>query len=299
MTDLFDIEFSKAHEELVLIFNDLQLSVPQSSRALDAFVAIIKAHHKYKRRSFLWREIITEYSVTVSEIMLQQTQTERVATKFGPFLEKFADFKALAEAPFEELLRLWKGLGYNRRALALQKIAQKVVNEYAGLLPNEPLILETFPHIGKATACSITTFAFNIPTVFIETNIRTVFIYYFFNKETLINDKQIMPLIAETLDLENPREWYYALMDHGVMLKKEYGNLSRLSAHYTKQSKFEGSDRQIRGMILQALLDHSNVTIESISYIIKKDKNRVDKILKNLCVDGLITLSDNFLKLRE
>lgn len=266
---------------------------------LHAFQATIKEYYANNRRSFPWREHISPYHVVVSEIMLQQTQTDRVVQKFISFVEQFPDFESLAFAPFHDVLRFWKGLGYNRRAMALQKIAQIVIADYDGKLPTSPEILETFPGIGKATARSILAFAFNAPTVFIETNIRTVFIYFFFKDRTAVHDKELMPLIAKTVDQDNAREWYYALMDYGVMLKKTVGNLCRMSSHYTKQSKFQGSDRQIRGMILQVLLDQPGIAQASLAALLEKEEQRVDKILNDLCTEGFVKNTGGMLELMK
>ena len=274
------------HQKLVETFRQLP---EDSDQKIELFKLIIDDFYKLNRRSFLWRENITNYGVVVSEIMLQQTQVERVAQKFEFFLSSFPDFESLAQAPFYEVLKVWKGLGYNRRAMALQKIAQIVVSEHDNILPHEPEILETFPGIGKATARSIVSFAFNHPTVFIETNIRTVFIYFFFPDIANIHDKQILPIVEKTLDRNNSREWYYALMDYGVWLKKTVGNLSRLSSHYSKQSKFEGSDRQIRGQILQILLEQKYLDKAQICFLINKNNMRVEKIIGDLCKEGYIS----------
>jgi A/G-specific adenine glycosylase len=269
-----------------------------SPKKVKLFKQIIRDFYITNRREFAWRKNISSYKIFISEIMLQQTQVERVAQKFENFISEFPDFEALANAPFCEVLRLWKGLGYNRRALALQKTAQLIVNEHNNILPNKAEILETFPGIGKATARSILSFAFNLPTVFIETNIRTVYIYFFFENANNIHDKQILNLVEETLDISNPREWYYALMDYGVWLKKNVGNLNRLSSHYAKQSKFEGSDRQIRGQILQILLEQGQIK-KTNAYLINKDESRVEKIIKDLCLEGYIEYRDEILCLKS
>ena len=256
---------------------------------LQQFQALIKDYYGTNRRAFPWRDTITPFRVIVSEIMLQQTQTDRVLQKFDPFIMRFPDFTALANASFHEVLLLWKGLGYNRRAMALHKSAQRIVQEYQGQLPHDPETLETFPGIGPATARSIVAFAFNTPTVFIETNIRTVFIHFFFKDRTDISDKEIMPLVAQTVDQSNPREWYYALMDYGVMLKKTVGNASRLSKHYHKQSPFQGSERQIRGLILQHLLEYgSGLSEAELITVIGRNENLIRKIITDLEIERFI-----------
>ncbi len=211
-----------------------------------------------------------------------------MAQKFYAFVAQRQNFDQLAKAPFEEVLRLWKGLGYNRRALNLQKIALHLVTNFKSTLPNCPATLETLPGIGKATAASICAFAHNNPTTFIETNIRTVFIYFFYRHSIAISDKELMPLIEKTVDKAQPRTWYYALMDYGVMLKKNVGNLCKLSKHYTKQSKFEGSDRQIRGMILQALLEQPLIAEQELMQKIDRPTERTSLILNELYQEGFI-----------
>lgn len=187
-----------------------------------------------------------------------------------------------------EVIAAWQGLGYNRRALYLQQIAQKVINEHDGVLPNDPEVLVSFPGIGKATAASICAFTFNKPTVFIETNIRTVFIHFFFANEASVHDNQLLPLIEATVDVQNARQWYYALMDYGVMLKSKFPNPSKKSAHHTKQSKFEGSDRQIRGFILKHLTDCPQLNFQQLAALIDRDEERIEKMLVDLCKEGFI-----------
>ena len=239
-------------------------------------------------RSFAWRNISDPYKVLVSEVMLQQTQTHRVIDKFEQWLAEFPMVESLAGASLRDVLSVWSGLGYNRRGMYLHQCAQRVVNEFGGTVPNDPAVLVTFPGIGKNTAASVCAFAFNKPTVFIETNIRTVFIHFFFNDQESVHDNQIMPLVQESLDHDNPREWYYALMDYGVMLKKSIPNPSRKSKHHTKQSKFEGSDRQIRGMILRELTDHSFLNVDDLISQLQKEEERCKKIIEQMCRDGLI-----------
>lgn len=295
MSTLFNQEH---HQVLIERFWQQQTATPSTKNALDAFQKIIWHYYKHRERDFAWRRVTTPYYVTVSEIMLQQTQTFRVAGKFEAFVEAFPDFQTLAQAPTAEIIRLWKGLGYNRRALALQKIAQRVMTEHNGVLPNDIATLETFPHIGKATARSIVTYAFNQPLAFIETNVRTVFIYFFFKDQAAVTDAMLEPLVAATVDQADPRAWYYALMDYGVMLKKTVGNVSRLSAHYAKQSAFEGSDRQVRGMILQALLNQPGTAVVTLPALLDRESQRVYKILGDLEREGFIVSTNGLLNLK-
>lgn len=255
-----------------------------------SFQRFIWSFYRNQGRSFAWRNNNDPYAVVVSEIMLQQTQTYRVEPKFDLFMAEFPTIEALADASLQDVLAAWQGLGYNRRALALQSIAQRVVNDYGGMVPKDPEVLVTFKGIGPATAASICAFAFNRPTVFIETNIRSVFIHSFFQGRKAVHDKEIMPLVAATLDRENPREWYYALMDYGVHLKKEKGNPSRKSKHHTKQSRFEGSDRQLRGAIVRAVTRVGKIAETELMRIVKeKDEKRFKQIVEQLEKEGFLS----------
>jgi A/G-specific adenine glycosylase len=220
--------------------------------------------------------------------MLQQTQVERVIEKYEPFLSAFPDFSSLAQAPLRTVLSLWQGLGYNRRVLALQRIAQEVMTAFNGTLPSSEDILVKFPGIGKATAAAIAAFAFNKPPVFIETNIRRVFIHFFFHDEENVSDADIFPLIEKTLDTSDPRHWYYALMDYGAMLKKQFQNPNRKSAHYQRQTSFEGSNRQIRGMVLKAIIATPSVTESTLVKKLNKAPEKLREVLIQLQKEGFI-----------
>ena len=231
--------------------------------------------------------------------MLQQTQTSTVSEKFQNFIKKFPDFKALSEASNSEVLKAWQGLGYNRRAIALKKISQIIINEYDGKLPQSIETLKTFPQIGYNTACSIYTFAFNKPSTFIETNIRRVFIYFFYPKKRDIKDKEILHLVDKTLNRLNPREWFYALMDYGVMLKKTHPELNKRSAHYRKQKPFKGSNREIRGKILKLLLKNSKLDIQELRKELKIDLKKLRLILEQLEKEGFVQISKNSFNIKE
>lgn len=258
-------------------------------QTLAAFRTVIADFYRAHGRTFAWREQITPYRVFISEVMLQQTQTARVTQKFPRFLEAFPDFASLAAAPFAEVLGQWKGLGYNRRARYLQESARVIVTEHGSRLPDEPEELLQLPGIGAATAASICVFAYNRPLPFIETNLRTVYIHFFFPDQDRVSDRDILPLVESTLDRERPREWYYALMDYGVMLKKTVGNLSRRSLHYSRQSPFEGSDRQLRGRLLQLLLERGQVDQQALPRLLGESVARCARILEALQRERLVT----------
>ncbi len=247
-------------------------------------------------RRLPWRETADPYRVYVSEIMLQQTQVDRVIPKYREFLDAFPTVYALAGAQLADLLAVWSGLGYNRRALNLKKAAEQIVSEFGGDIPSEPSTLQTLPGIGPYTAAAIAVFAFGKPVPLIETNVRRVFIHEFFADCDSVKDNDIMPLVEETLDRQNPREWFYALMDYGTMLKQTVGNANRRSAHYTKQAPFEGSDRQIRGEVLR-LLNHQTLSEGEIVYAINRNADRVSRTITDLCAEGFLVRDGDILRI--
>ena len=263
-----------------------------------SFQQFIWNYYRENGRQFAWRSTQDPYAVFISEIMLQQTQTYRVAPKYDLWLAEFPKFQSLAEAPLRDVLSVWQGLGYNRRGMYTQKVAQRVVTEFQDTLPADPIILQTFPGIGKNTAGSICAFAFNMPVVFIETNIRAVYIHSFFKDKELVHDKDLLPLIAQTVDQQNPREWYYALMDYGVFLKQQCKNPSRKSVHHTKQSKFQGSHRQIRGAILRALDQHRKLDLQALLTHCTGESNRVEKAIAELMQEGFLKKQESLFSIK-
>lgn len=251
-------------------------------------------YREHGRHDMVWRKTTDPYRIVVSEIMLQQTQVERVTPKYKEFIKVFPNFSALARAPLSRVLSAWQGLGYNRRALFLKKLSEVVVEKYAGKLPSDPEVLHTFPGIGKATAGSIAAFAFNHPSVFIETNIRRVFIHFFFPKSKKVNDNAVMKLVAHAVDQKNPREWYLALMDYGTMLAvREKENPNRKSAHYVKQKKFVGSDRQVRGKIVAMLIQKKSLTARTVAQQMNEPLERIEKIFAQLEKEGFVRRKGN------
>lgn len=245
-------------------------------------------YYRTAGRDLPWRKTKNPYRILVSEVMLQQTQVERVLGKYGEFLAAFPDFQSLAEAPLPQLLHLWQGMGYNRRALMLRLLAQKIVGEHRGRLPSDPEILIGLPGIGPYTKGAVMAFAFNQPVVFLDTNIRRVYIDAFFPAREKIRDEEILPLVRQTLDMRNPRKWYNALMDYGAMLKQRRRNPNKRSAHYSRQGPFENSDRQVRGRILKVLVGESPLSAARIAEETGMDQARVEKNLVALEKEAFI-----------
>lgn len=251
---------------------------------------------KDNRRDFPWRNTTDPYSIMVSEVMLQQTQTSRVVEKYLSFIKSFPDTKTLAGATFPEVLSLWQGLGYNRRALWLKKSSEIITKDLGGIFSKTQKELMELPGIGTNTAGAIVAFAFNEPVVFIETNIRRVFIHEFFKDSAKISDKEILPLIESSLPNRNIRQWYYALMDYGVFLAKQTLNPNRKSKHYSVQSKFQGSIRQTRGEVLKTLLK-APCSLSDLKKQIESD--HLDVALEQLIKEGFFIREDNILKLKS
>lgn len=260
----------------------------QRAKNITAFQKYIWDFYTKNRRDFAWRNTKNPYKITVSEIMLQQTQVSRVAEKFPLFLREFPTIEALAKAPTGEVLRVWQGMGYNRRALALKRLAEDVVHHHNGKLPRSREALESLPGIGHYTAGAIRAFAFNEPEVFIETNIRRVFIHHFFNNQEGIHDRDIFPLVEEALDRSNPREWYGALMDYGTHLAKTTPNPNIKSRHYTKQKAFKGSHREIRGKILKFLTGTGKSTVVACSKALSLEPTKAREVLNELLAEGFV-----------
>ncbi len=267
-----------------------------SNTSINGFQKKILAFYEDYGRSMPWRDDVSPYSIFLSEVMLQQTQVSRVTDYYWTFMNRFPDFSSLADAELQEVLDVWKGLGYNRRARFLREAARIICEQYAGRLPADPDELIKLPGIGKNTAGSISAFAFNLPVAFIETNIRRVFIYEFFPGDEEVHDRRIMPLIEATLPQDNARRWYWALMDYGVSLKGEGRQANRKSAHYSRQSPFEGSARQLRGEILRQLGRRGGVGIGELDRGIRAalpkhpyDVTLLTKILSDLDREGFVT----------
>lgn len=250
-----------------------------------------QALHSIPLRDMPWRTVkadgsVDAYAVLVSELMLQQTQVSRVIPKFLSFMKRFPTLQALAAAPLADVLHEWRGLGYNRRAKFLHQAAQQITHDHKGSVPHSVEELKRLPGVGMNTAGAIMAYAYNLPAIFVETNIRTVYIHHFFHDQQDIPDSAIRDKLSQTLDHKHPREFYWRLMDYGTLLKQELGNLSQKSGTYTKQSRFEGSRRQVRGRVIDALRAHAATHEQLASQI---DDERLDSVLEHLQAEGLIT----------
>ena len=241
-----------------------------SKARIRKFQETVLGFYRAHGRTLPWRETRDPYHIWISEVMLQQTQISRVIMKYTEFLHDFPTIEKLAKAELAQVLLHWKGLGYNSRAKNLWKTARLVVDTYQGAFPHDPDTLDSLPGIGPYTARAIATFSFNTRHVFIETNIRAVYLHEFFNQVEKITDSELLPLIESTLPEENYREWYSALMDYGSELKRVFPNPSRRSAHHTRQTRFKGSRRELRAAILFHLLSHPDEKLAELKKVLAK-----------------------------
>ncbi len=261
------------------------------------FQEIVWEHYRRHGRSFPWRTNRTPYRVLVSEIMLQQTQADRVVPYFERFVARFPDFGSLGRARLSTVLKLWQGLGYNRRAKLLHDCAKAVRRDYAGRLPTDEATLVTLPGIGPYTAAAVAAFAGNRPSVVIETNVRSVYIHHFCEDREGVTDAEIEPLVEATLDRDHPREWYQALMDYGAWLKRQGVNPSRRSAHYVRQAPLKGSNREVRGAIIRLLARERGIAPDELPERTGLSTTRVKRALRQLVDEGLVRQADDLLRL--
>ena len=284
-------------KRFIYIYRDNYDTVALNDQIISDFQYVIWQYYRNHKRNFPWRETDNAYYILVSEYMLQQTQVSRVQGKYDSFIKRFPSFNVLAEAQLRDILKEWQGLGYNRRALSLHNTAKLVVLNYDGILPDEPEQLIKLPGIGQYTAAAVAAIAYNKPVVFIETNIRAVYRYFFFHNSYVINDSALLPFVERTLYRRNPREWYYALFDYGSMLKKK--SKERLSENTNSKEKFMGSNRQIRGSIIRLLTTTSKISEADLVNALGFDKQRIDSALKELHDEKFIDNSNGYIHIAE
>ena len=259
------------------------------------FRRIIWRWYKKNKRDFPWRRTHNPYKILVSEIMLQQTQTSRVEEKYPIFIKTFPSFRTLAHAPLRKILKAWQGMGYNRRALYLKQLAKVVEKRWQGKLPSNIHDLETLPGIGSYTSRAVACFAFKKCEPFLDTNIRRVFIHFFFLRKKKVRDEEILEKIRETQPRQNAREWYLTLMDYGASEFSKIPNPNRKSIAWHRQSPFPGSRRFVRSFIIKRLLKKAQTAKELLAFIktIKgaekfRSRKQLVSILNELKREGLL-----------
>ena len=286
--------------------------------------AFIEKIMETKLRRFPWRGRLSPYKTLVSEYMLQQTQTKRVANYFDRFIDIFSTVEKLAGAARSDLLHAWSGLGYNSRALYLKQSANQIISKYHGEIPDNYDSLLSLAGIGPYTANAILIFGFNQWHVCLETNIRTVLYYYFFSKEiklldtsksnhvkaVKIDDAELLTLLSSINKVAKEKNisavrWYSLLMDHGASLKARGVKLNHMNANYKRQSSFSGSFRQVRSTIIKQLLS-KDVTIsqmkkaqmkKTVCGLLGCPATRVEEALQKLSKEKMIAIKKGYIRL--
>ena len=252
------------------------------------------------RRELSWRNTTDPYKILVSEVMLQQTQVSRVILKYELFLKEFPDLQSLAASSDKKLLKVWQGLGYWRRARFLRETAQAIITDHNKTFPRDIAMLQTLPGIGPYTAAAIACFAFHNPAAFIDTNIRRVYLHFFFKNKKNVSDKEILKIAEQAVWKKNPREWHYALFDYGALVLKDK-KINRQSKHYAKQSRFAGSFRAFRTSIMRFLLDQprQTATKSKMRKVLLKAESPygIERILSSLLKDGLLKKKGSYFSL--
>lgn len=274
------------------------LRVNAPSHEVLYFRKLVWAYYKKQGRHRLpWRKTHDVYKILVSEVMLQQTQVERVIPFYKKFIKKFSTAKKLATAPLADILKVWQGLGYNRRAKLLHQAAKALAETRFNLKSKSSRLnlvseLETLPGVGPYTARAVAAFALNENVVFVETNIRTAIIQHFFAEKKEVNDSKIEEVLEQTLPKGRAREWYSALMDYGASLKRAGVSHNVKSKKYVKQSKFTGSLREARGAILRELALGVATPAHLIGLLGVERRAQMRKALRALFAEGLVKKED-------
>jgi A/G-specific adenine glycosylase len=245
------------------------------------------------RHELPWRSTHNPYKILVSEVMLQQTQVDRVRPYYKALLAQFPTVHDLAAAPLGDVLRMWQGLGYNRRAKMLHEAAKEVVEKHGGTFPKSVEELQKLRGVGPYTARAIAAFAYNQDVVFIETNLRTAVTYHFLLQEKSIEDKEILEILSKAYPKEKgkAREWYSALMDYGSHLKRSGVRVNNKSKTYSKQSTFTGSGRQARGAILKELTKGAQAKKRLIGLFGEDRSEQLGHQLQKLISEGMVEKS--------
>ena len=262
------------------------------------FQRLILDWGRHHRRDMPWRDTCDPYEILVSEVMLQQTQVSRVLPKYEEFLHEFSTLEALADASQADLLRVWQGLGYWNRVLRLRDAARMIVSEFDGEFPRDPAALMKLPGIGPYTAGAVACFAFGSAEPFLDTNIRRVYLFFFFPGEDDVPDSRIMEVARRAVWTEDPREWGYALFDYGAIELRDR-TINRRSRHYSRQLAFEGSFRSFRTQALRHVLAQENTSLsraELKSFLSRRlatgdHPHTPQDVLDALVDDGLLKIS--------
>lgn len=278
--------------------------------------SVLRWYAKNGRHALPWRNVASlqvdiAYGVMVSEFMLQQTQVERVIPKYLAFLECYSTVQALAMAPVSDVITLWSGLGYNRRAVLLHRAAQVIHTRYHNQVPRHPDILKTIPGIGPYTAGAIASFAYNEPVAMIDTNVERFYELLFWGYDKP-SSKEVFRFAESHVPREHSRDWHSALMDLMTHVRKrrtpreqQQRLLDELAFIPSwplpsvredvlirpKQSTFRGSKRSYRGMIVAYLtsrLNHRSPFSGLQQHLPADMPYSLEELVEGLVKDGLV-----------
>lgn len=256
---------------------------------LRSFRHLVLDWFEENQRDLPWRNTRDPYRVLVSEVMLQQTQVSRVLPKYTEFIEHFPSVAALGAASTGEVLRAWKGLGYNRRAMYLRQTAEAIQLEYRGIFPERISDLERLPGIGRYTARAIACFAFEAHVAIVETNVRRA-IDWFVDPalKTALPQAALEHLAMRLLPPNVAWQWNQAMIDFGALYVP---TRPRNSDRPRPAQRFEDTDRFWRGRIVDVLRVAEGALpfeamLEQLPY--RPDERRVRKLLTALSDEGLV-----------
>ncbi len=246
------------------------------------------------QRDLPWRKTRDPYAILVSEVMSQQTQINRVMEKYEQWMDLFPTLRDLADAKTSDILTMWSGLGYNRRALYLQKAAKIIKETYHGEFPKYGIELLQLPGIGEYTASAIRCFAFNEQIAVIDTNVRKVISIHFFNGISP-SKAALKDFATKLLPPQKAYEWNQALMDYAAMELHEY------KISIPKQSKFIGSNRYYRGSMVKMLVANKKLSIHFLQKHFEKEisLDRINEVINSLVKDQLVEYEEGVLKLKD
>jgi A/G-specific adenine glycosylase len=261
---------------------------------IQCFQKKVSSFYKRNRRQLPWRNTTDPYNILLSELMLQQTQVNRVILYYAKWITKWPTIDALASASLTEILDAWMGLGYNTRAVNLHKTARKIVTKFNSDVLEGMKHYKDLPGVGKYTSQAVQIFSANADIITVDTNIRRIFINEF-NLSEKVTDKALWELAGRCLPRGKSRDWHNALMDYGALFltAKKTGIKPK-----TKQSRFEGSDRQIRARILRCLLKEK-MSLSELEKTLEIEQMRLRQILDKMSTEKIVMEKNNSYQLGE
>jgi len=273
------------------------MTVPAAK--ITTFREMIFRWWKKNRRDLPWRHTRDPYKIAVSEIMLQQTQVPRVIPKYLEFIGEYPTVFDLAKASSASVLRIWKGMGYNRRALYLRDIAKIVVKNYQGKMPKDEKLLAKLPGMGTYTARAILVFAYGQEVCCVDTNIRKIITHFFFD-DLPQKPETIQSVADELIPKGKSWDWHQALMDYGTL---EMPNVKYQMVNNRKKSvPFRQTNRFYRGRIIDMLRERKYPEMKLINRIhdqYGKQEYEIQSIINSLVKDGLVKRRKDTIQLPE